>query len=144
MNYELTTSPSEQDAKTISRGLVDFNHKTAENLEPEEKAVGFSIFARNAEAEIMGGLRATCFWNTLHVELLWVAENVRGAGTGSALLRQAEQFAVEHGFEQALTETTSWQSRPFYEKHGYELIATLPNYPKGHACHFLTKKLTNV
>lgn len=144
MNYELTTSPSEQDAKTISRGLVEFNHKAAGNLEPEEKAVGFSIFARDAEGEIVGGLRATCFWNTLHVELLWVTESARGAGTGSALLRQAEQFAIENDFEQALTETTSWQSKPFYEKHGYELMATLSNYPKGHDCHFLTKKLTPI
>ncbi len=40
-------------------------------------------------------------------QLLWITEEARGAGTGSALLEKAEQFAIEHGFEQALLESTS-------------------------------------
>ncbi len=141
MKIELTTSPSKEDAKTISRGLVIFNHETIKDLEPEEDAIEFSVFARDKDGIIIGGLRATCFWNTLHIELLWLSEEARGVGTGSTMVEKAEQFAIEHGFEQALLESTSWQAKPFYEKLGYKLIASVPNYPKGHACHFLTKKL---
>jgi ribosomal protein S18 acetylase RimI-like enzyme len=141
MRIELTTSPSEEDAKTISQGLVKFNHETVKDLEPEDAAIKFSLFARDKEGNITGGLRAVCFWNTLHIESLWVSENVRGNGIGTVLVKKAEHFAIEHGYEQALLESTSWQAKSFYEKLGYELMATLPNYPKGHSCHFLTKKL---
>ena len=141
MRIELTTSPSAEDAKTISQGLVNFNHETIKELQGEDAEIKFSVFARDAGGKVTGGLRATCFWNTLHIELLWVAEEARGNGTGSVLVEKAEQFAIEHGFELALLETTSWQARPFYQKLGYELMATLPQYPKGHATHFLTKRL---
>ncbi|AKQ43094.2 hypothetical protein CP97_02650 [Aurantiacibacter atlanticus] len=40
-----------------------------------------------------------------------------------------------------MVETTSWQAKPFYEKNGYRLIATLNNRPKGHSSHYLTKLL---
>jgi ribosomal protein S18 acetylase RimI-like enzyme len=141
VEIELTTTPSAEDARTISQGLVDFNHEAIPDLEPEDAAIKFSVFARDNDGKVTGGLRGTCFWNTLHIELTWVSKEARGTGVGSTMVKKAELFAIKHGFEQALLETTSWQAKPFYEKLGYELIATLPQYPKGHACHFLTKRL---
>ena len=141
MQIELTTSPSKEDAKTISDGLVAFNHEANEGLEPHESGTEFSLFVRDEAGAVVGGLRAACFWNMLHVELVWLSREIRGSGTGTALMKKAEQFAVEHGIEQALTETTSWQARAFYEKLGYELMATLPEYPKGHSMYFMTKRL---
>ena len=141
MNIELTTSPSTEDAKTISQGLVNFNLETIKGLEAQSKEINFSVFARDDDGNIAGGLRAMCFWNTLHIELLWVSEAARGTGIGSELLEKADQFAIEQRSELALLESTSWQAKSFYEKHGYSVLATLPDYPKGYATHFLTKKL---
>ncbi len=141
MEIELTTSPSAEDAKTISQGLVNFNHEMIPDLEPMEAAITFSVFARDDDRTVTGGLRATCFWNTLHIELVWILKEARGKGIGRLLVEEAERFAIEHGFELALLESTTWQATPFYKKLGYELIATIPDYPKGHACHFLTKRL---
>jgi ribosomal protein S18 acetylase RimI-like enzyme len=143
VKIELTTSPSAEDAKTISQGLMDFNYETIPDLEPMGAAINFSVFARDDEGNVTGGLRATCFWNTLHIELLWISNETRGNGIGTLLVEEAEQFAIKHGFELALLESTSWQAKPFYEKLGYELMATIPDYPKGNACHFLTKRLVN-
>jgi uncharacterized protein (DUF924 family) len=39
-------------------------------------------------------------------------------------------------------ETTSFEARPFYEKRGYEVFATLDDYPPGHSKFFLRKRLT--
>ncbi len=141
MDFELTTTPTDKDAKTISQGLIKSNHAMVKDLESEDAAINFSIFARNEQGKITGGLRATCFWNTLHIELLWTSEEERGQKIGSRLIHKAEQFALDKGFEKALLESTRWQAKPFYEKLGYQLIATVPDYPKGHACHFMTKKL---
>ena len=86
-------------------------------------------------------MRAICFWNALHVELVWVSKETRGTGIGTELMQKAEIFAIEHGYELSLLESTSWQAKSFYEKLGYSLMATLPDYPKGQATHFLTKRL---
>lgn len=73
MKIELTTSPLTEDSKFISQGLVIFNHEKVKDLEPEEPETKFSIFTRDEEDNIIGGLRAICFWNALHVELVWVS-----------------------------------------------------------------------
>ncbi|WP_430412644.1 GNAT family N-acetyltransferase [Kordia sp.] len=142
MNIEITTTPNEADAKTISKGIVDFNLLKVPNLEPNEAEVKFFVFAKNEQQQVVGGVRATCFWNTLHVELLWLSEKCRGEGIGKALIIAAENFAKENNCEKVFVETTSWQAKPFYEKVGYTHIATLNDRPKGHASHYLTKDLS--
>lgn len=143
MNIEVTTTPHPQDAKTISQGIVEFNQTTIPDLEPIEKEVKFFVFAKNKLEEVVGGIRATCFWNTMHIELLWLSNDCRGKGIGRQLMTKAENFAKEIGCEKVFVETTSWQAKPFYEKVGYQHIATLNDRPKGHASHYLTKHLGN-
>lgn len=90
---------------------------------------------------MIGGLRAICFWNTLHIELLWLSEDCRGKGICKKMIKSAEDFAKENNSEKVFVETTSWQAKPFYEKVGYNLIATLKYRPKGYASHYLNKEL---
>ncbi len=141
MNIEITTNPNEIDAKTISNGIVNFNKKKVPDLEPNEAEVKFFVFAKNEDAEVIGGIRATCFWNTLHIELLWLSETCRGKGIGKQLVERTENFARKQNCEKVFVETTSWQAKPFYEKVGYQHIATINDRPKGHASHYLTKDL---
>lgn len=141
MNITTTTKPSHADAQRISQGIIDFNRNHVPNLERIKQEVKFFTFARDVNEKVVGGIRATCFWNTLHIELLWLAEDYRGKGMGRQLMEAAEQFAQANNCEKAFVETTSWQARPFYEKLGYEHLATLNDRPKGHATHYLSKDL---
>ncbi|WP_269432882.1 GNAT family N-acetyltransferase [Pseudoalteromonas sp. '520P1 No. 423'] len=120
---------------------MEFNKKAIADLEPNQAEVNFSVFARNDMNEVIGGVRCTCYWNTLHIEVLWLSKSCRGQGIVNKLVKQAELFAIENGCEKAFVETTSWQAKPFYEKAGYEHVATLPDRPKGHASQYLTKML---
>lgn len=137
-DIEITTKPEEADAQALSRALMSFNRQSARDLEPDDAAETVFLFARS-KGDIVGGLRALCFWNTAHIELLWVAESQRGRGLGTELLRRAEEYAVSKGFGQALLETTDWQAKPFYEKHGYQVFGEIDDYPLGHTCYFLKK-----
>lgn len=141
MPIELTCDPAPEDAAALSRGIADFNRATIPDLEPNEAEVRFHVLARGDDDALTGGIRASCYWNTLHIELLWLSEDARGSGTGRALLQRAESFAQENGCGKAFVETTSWQARPFYEANGYVHMATLPDRPKGHASHYLGKTL---
>ena len=142
MNIEIERNPSRTDADLLSRGIMSFNEQAVPGLEPVEDEMRFHVMARDGEGSLQGGIRASCYWNTLHIELLWISETARGSGIGRKLIQKAEAFARDHGCENALVETTSWQARPFYEKNGYKHMATLPNRPKGHSSHYLTKLLT--
>lgn len=141
MQIEITTNPKEKDSQIISNGIIEFNKAKIPQLEPIEAEVKFSVFAKNETNDVVGGIRATCFWNTLHIELLWLSETCRGKGLGRTLIESAEDFAKKNACEKALVETTSWQAKPFYEKLGYHLIASINDRPKGHTSHYLTKDL---
>ncbi len=141
MEIDLTTRAAPEDAAALSDGIVGYNHSRVAGLEPIEAEVRFFVFARNEDGAVVGGIRAACYWNTLHVELLWLSQSLRGQGAGRALLARAEAFARENGCQIALVETTSWQARPFYEQCGYTCIATIPDRPRGHSTHTLNKRL---
>ena len=141
MNVEIERNPSKAEADLLSRGIKSFNEETVRDLEPIEEEKRFHVMARDGEGSLQGGIRATCYWNTLHIELLWISETARGSGIGRKLIQKAEAFARDNGCENALVETTSWQARPFYEKNGYSHMATLSNRPKGHSSHYLKKVL---
>ena len=128
-------------AKLLSQGIVDFNRAAVRDLEPNEAELRFHVVATDDQGQVIGGLRGTCYWNTLHIELLWLADEARGTGIGRQIMEAAESFAIQSGCEKALVETTSWQAKPFYEKNGYTLMATLEGRPKGHASHYLSKTL---
>ena len=141
LRIELTTAASSEDARTLSDAIVAFNHEAVPGLEPISAEVRFFVFVRDDVGTLVGGLRGACYWNTLHVELLWMSDAVRGAGTGRAVIERAEAFAREQGCQLALVHTTSWQARPFYEKCGYACFGTVDDLPRDHATHFLHKRL---
>ncbi|MBX7534599.1 GNAT family N-acetyltransferase [Qipengyuania sp. GH1] len=142
MPITIELKPTLEVRTALSQGIIDFNRNTIVDLEANDAEIRFYVIATDEQDELIGGLRASCYWNTLHIELLWLSDPARGRGTGAKILAAAEDFARAKGYEKALVETTSWQAKPFYEKHGYDLLATLEGRPKGHSSHYLTKDLT--
>ncbi len=141
MKIVTTIAATEAERAALSEGIVRFNHEAVPELEPESAEVRFFVLARSDSDAVVGGIRATCFWNALHIELLWLSQECRGTGLGSQLLVAAEAKAKELGMELALVMTTSWQAKPFYEKQGYVLLSTIEGMPKGHSSHYLQKRL---
>ena len=99
------------------------------------------VFIRDRENRVVGGVIGHVFGGWLYVSLLWVEESLRNKGNGTRLLKMIESEAVKLGCKYAHLDTYSFEARPFYEKHGYTLFATLDNYPEGHRKHFLKKTL---
>lgn len=141
MPISVEREPAAEDAAALSQGIIAFNKASVPDLEEVAEEVRFFVLAKDDDGTLQGGMRAVCYWNTLHIELMWLDEAARGSGLGVRLMREAENLAKEHKCEQALVETTSWQAKPFYEKLGYTLMATLPDRPQGHASHYLSKSL---
>ncbi len=80
---------------------------------------------------------------TAELERLWVDEHYRKRGIGSSLICEAEQKAREKGCRMIVNAYTfDFQAaRHFFESHGYELIGTVKDWPKGHESYTLIKPL---
>jgi len=77
----------------------------------------------------------------LHIDLLWVKDELRGRGYGHHLLTLAEQEARQRGAKNAYLDTFSFQAPDFYKQHGYQVFGELQDFPPGHQRYFLTKQL---
>jgi GNAT superfamily N-acetyltransferase len=99
------------------------------------------LFLYGEQQEILGGLLGYVWAGWLFVSILWIDEQLRGQGHGTQLMEAAETYARARGCQWAHLDTHSWQARPFYERRGYELFATLDDFPAPHKKFFLKKKL---
>ena len=100
-----------------------------------------NIFLRGEKNETLGGLLGYVWSDWLFVSIPWVDEALRGKGHATRLMDAAEDYARRRGCHSAYLDTHSFQARPFYERRGYELFATLDDFPPGHQKFFLKKKL---
>ena len=97
----------------------------------------------DANAQIIGGLVGESFWNAVHVELLWVAEQHRRRGYGRRLMEKAEGEARARGANLVYLNTFSFQAPAFYERLGYQQFGELADTPKGAKRMWYVKKLTD-
>ena len=102
------------------------------------REIGLAI--RDESGSIVGGLIGSCVWNLLHVNVVWVSGELRGKGYGSKLLAAAEKDALKRGCDFVKLHTFSFQARPFYERHGYRVIAETKGFPEKGQSQFLMFK----
>ena len=112
---------------------------------PPEEGAQEEVFVyqvTDPEGRFLGGcILITEEWKTAIIVDLWVEEAYRHQGIASALIRESERKAREQGCYLALIGTFDFQAKPLYDKHGYALIETMTDYPKGHEHYFLQKRL---
>jgi ribosomal protein S18 acetylase RimI-like enzyme len=75
------------------------------------------------------------------VRQFWVEQSQRGRGLGTALFHAAEREAQRRGCTQIVLMTFSFQAPAFYERHGFEVLATIEDHPRGHRNLLMRKRL---
>ena len=134
---EIVAAAQPHEIEFVNQQILNFNRDRTgdDNYEP------VTIFLRNTDDQIVGGLIGSFYWQWLYVELLWVHESLRGEGYGARLLATAEQEAVKRGCRYAHLDTFSFQAPEFYQKRGYVIFGELLDFPAGHKRFFLKKDL---
>jgi GNAT superfamily N-acetyltransferase len=107
----------------------------------DPKARPLAILLTDEAGAQVGGLWGRSAYDWLFVELLAVPEGHRGAGLGTALMREAERIARDRGCVGLWLDTYEFQARGFYEGLGFELFGTLDDHPVGQKRFFLRKRL---
>ena len=126
-----------QKSQIIGDLIRSYNRSKREVAESEP----LNLYVEDEHGEIMAGLVAETFGNWLEIEYLFVKEDLRGQGIGSQLLQRAESEAKKRNCRFAFVNTYQFQAPAFYQKHGYQEVFTLKDYPCTGQRHYYQKEL---
>lgn len=98
-------------------------------------------FAVEEDGEVVAGCAGYTWGGIAEIKLLWVRGDRRGEGLGGDLMAAAIAEARARGCRFLFLSTHSFQAQGFYEKLGFELLATIPDKPLGYAEHWMRLRL---
>ena len=127
------------DIKTVVTGLMAYNASHSGGETPSYLLVSL----RDEAGAMAGGLFGATYLGWLHVQAIWLPNTLRGHGYGKALLELAEAETVRRGCPRVFLETLAFQAPGFYEKLGYTLVSTIPDFPPGGMRYAFTKHLAS-
>jgi GNAT superfamily N-acetyltransferase len=131
-------NPSADDLARLEDSLDAFNMESTQVFDGRL----LTILLKDADGEIYAGLHGHTWGGCCEIKTLWIAEPHRRHGLGRDLLRAAEAEARNRNCRQILLSTHSFQAPGFYEKEGFERVATVDDYPTGYAHILMVKRLT--
>ena len=137
MKFNIEESPGAEVRAMIDRGLDAFNDTKA----GPPNARDLWVMARGTGGSVQGGLKGRTYYGWLFIDWLWVSPACRGTGIGAGLLAAAEKEALRRGCIGAYVDTFNFQAPEFYVRQGYEEFGRIDDFPPGHACVWLKKRL---
>ena len=99
-----------------------------------------SVFLKDPEKNIWGGITGVTMYGSLYIDMLWVDQSLRHQGWGSKLMREAEKMGRERGASFSTLNTMDWEALPFYQKLGYSIEFIREGYEMGSKMFLLRKK----
>jgi GNAT superfamily N-acetyltransferase len=117
--------------------IYEFNSRKTGYFDGEN----FSATQRDESGTVLAGICGYTWGGCCFVVYLWVAEEHRGKGLGTAMLRVAEENATARGCSVVLLSSHSFQAPGFYRRRGYEEKASIEDHPVGHSNIFYAKRL---
>ena len=128
--------PTPDEVQYLEDRIYEFNSNVTAIADGELLA----FFVREAH-RIVAGICGNTWGGTCELRQFWVEESRRRQGLGTKLLQAAEEEARRRGCTQIMLMTFSFQAPAFYERHGFEVVATIDNHPRGHRNFLMRKRL---
>ena len=128
--------PAPEDIQVLWHNLSEFNFART-----GQGGQSVSVFVRDDAGQTIGGTHGWTAFGCLHIDVLWLKEDIRRKGLGRRVLEAAEGEAKGRGCKFAKLETFSFQAPEFYKKSGYIVFAELDKIAGGRPWYFLKKNL---
>jgi len=133
----IESDPTPEQVQYLEDRLYEFNASATRITDGQ----GLGIFVRDDGAHIVAGICGNTWGGCCEIRQFWVEASQRGRGLGTKLLEAAEHEARRRGCSQILLATFSFQAPAFYAKRGFETLATIDDFPRGHQNLLLRKRL---
>ncbi|MEG1550392.1 MAG: GNAT family N-acetyltransferase [Ruthenibacterium sp.] len=125
MQYVETAHITAAQRQDTREKLWEYNLTFLEDNDPKD----LGIFVKGESENVVGSLIGWTLGQWLTIDYLWVDEAFRGREIGSELLLRTEAAAEQRGCRHVFLDTMQFQAPAFYEKHGYQQIFVLDEYP---------------
>ena len=139
-NYVIEESTREEYV-LVDKGIVEYNLSKV----PFTQEIPFDSINRvikGSNGDMIAGINSNLYcWNCLYIDVLWVKEEFRKDGYGSALLNEVEKISKEKGCKLIHLDTFDFQAKDFYLKHGYEIFGVLEDCPMEHNRYYMKKNI---
>ena len=138
MNTVTLTSvdPTPDDVQYLEDRIYEFNAGATKITDGELLA----FFVREDD-RIVAGICGNTWGGTCELRQFWVDPSRRHRGLGTQLFQAAEHEARRRGCTQMILMTFSFQAPAFYEKHGFDIVSTIDNHPRGYQNLLMRKHL---
>lgn len=145
MDYqiEIDLHPNKEFADFLSKMIREFNNEhSIYHLEARKKGgvQPINLIVSDSNNVWVGGINADVYWGWVEIHNFWFQDSYRNKGVGSRLLKQLELIAKEKGATKALLTTFEFQARSYYEKHGYQVVGEIKDYPPGSSYYTMVKQ----
>src|SRR5262245_3724619 len=132
----IPVDPTPDEVQYLEDRIYDFNSRATDIADGE--ALAFCIRERE---RIVAGICGNTWGGTCELRQFWVEEPQRHRGLGTRLFQAAEHEARRRGCTQIVLMTFSFQAPTFYERHGFEVVATIDDHPRGYTNLLMRKHL---
>ena len=129
--------PTPDEVQYLEERIYEFNSSATDIAGGESLA-----FLMRERDRIVAGICGNTWGDTCEVRQFWVEESLRGRGLGTKLFQAVEHEARRRGCTQIVLMTFSFQAPAFYERHGFEVLATIDDHPRGHRNLLMRKRPT--
>ncbi|AHE65828.1 acetyltransferase [Legionella oakridgensis ATCC 33761 = DSM 21215] len=119
MTFKLSflENPDPDDVQILTNGIKAY----AKQQRSFDSLDFFACFIRDADNSIVGGCSGGTLYGGLHIDNLWVSEQIRHQGWGTKLMQAALKYGSEKGCAFATVNTMDWEAIEFYKKLGFKL-----------------------
>ncbi|MDZ4726647.1 MAG: GNAT family N-acetyltransferase [Leptospira sp.] len=139
LHIELTEDPTEEIQTYLWDKLHIYGMQKVKDSNLSSVSF-FSLLVKEKE-KIVAGALCYLFFKGLNLQLLWVDDSLRGKNIGTRLLQRVEEEAKVRSATLVFGYSFGFQAPKFYLKYGYKQVGLIEDYPEGHNCYFLCKRL---
>ena len=140
--FSIRDDPTVEEMDRV-QNAVEEEKRTQTHGEIDQPGIEIALALKDAQGQVQGGVIASTVFRVMHLEVLWVSDDLRGKGYGSQLVLAAEQIGFAGGCFTAQTWTFSFQGPKFYPTIGYQPLGVYDGYPGGITEHVFMKRLSS-
>lgn len=140
--FSIRDDPTGQEMDRVQNAIEE-DKRVQTHGEVDQPGIEIALALKDSQGYVQGGVIASTIFRVMHLEVLWVSDDLRGKGYGSQLVLAAEQIGFAHGCITSQTWTFSFQGPQFYPTIGYLPLGIYDGYPGGITEHVFMKRLAS-